>query len=705
MGTMKAAALAPDAVLLPVDFDEYRKYSRLFKAAVREIAPLVEDRGIDEIYIDLTDLPGVHDDGGRAIGQRAEGRGAQRHRPDLLDRHHAEQAAVQALLRARQARRADAARLRRHPGAHLAAGGAQGQRHRPEGEREARRARPAHHRRHRRGRPGRSWSQHFGAQLRRAGCTRPRTGATSAPVVTHSEPVSISRETTFERDLHAVRDRAALSAHLHRAVHRAGRRPGAQGLREQDHRHQAALRRLQVGHARPHAAGPHAGRAQHPPRRGRVPEARRPVAPPAPARRARRRAGQARRTWSPRSAREPPAAARARAERAGRASTACRCSTCTASTEHRAAAAAELRPTASSTSRRAAPNPRAAACSWRQSAHGAAGHPLPSIDGLRAFEAAARLGSFERAADELNVTASAVGKRIAALEDLLGTPLFTRGAKALALTATGKEYLRAGRRARSACWPPCRCTGAPRSASSGCASARRPPSRGRSWCRRWSVSPLRTRRSSWRWCCRSPTSTRRRPRPTSRCATATRPRTAASALLRRRVLPMAAPALLQRLPPLREPRDLRDAPLLRTPLEPWAPWFARRRPGLGRAGAGHAAGRPRADAGSRRQRPGRRAGAAQPGAALARQRRAACRCSRLDARRRPTATTCCRTPAQGAGAQPSPTGCAASATQAARAAAALVSRAGLKIFPAPAPRRAASIAGHPTTTQETSACP
>ena len=46
---MKAAAKAPDAVLLPVDFDEYRKYSRLFKAAVRALTPQVEDRGIDEI--------------------------------------------------------------------------------------------------------------------------------------------------------------------------------------------------------------------------------------------------------------------------------------------------------------------------------------------------------------------------------------------------------------------------------------------------------------------------------------------------------------------------------------------------------------------------------------------------------------------------------------------------------------------------------
>ena len=67
MGTMKAAHLAPDAVLLPGDFDEYRKYSRLFKAAVREIAPVVEDRGIDEIYIDLSEVPGAQADSGRTV--------------------------------------------------------------------------------------------------------------------------------------------------------------------------------------------------------------------------------------------------------------------------------------------------------------------------------------------------------------------------------------------------------------------------------------------------------------------------------------------------------------------------------------------------------------------------------------------------------------------------------------------------------------
>ncbi len=58
MGIMKAARMAPDAILLPVDFESYRHYSRLFKAAVTRVTPLIEDRGIDEIYIDLTNESG-----------------------------------------------------------------------------------------------------------------------------------------------------------------------------------------------------------------------------------------------------------------------------------------------------------------------------------------------------------------------------------------------------------------------------------------------------------------------------------------------------------------------------------------------------------------------------------------------------------------------------------------------------------------------
>ncbi|GGP23109.1 DNA polymerase IV [Silvimonas iriomotensis] len=58
MGMMKAAKLAPDAILLPADFDSYRHYSALFKNAVREIAPDIENRSIDEIYIDIASMPG-----------------------------------------------------------------------------------------------------------------------------------------------------------------------------------------------------------------------------------------------------------------------------------------------------------------------------------------------------------------------------------------------------------------------------------------------------------------------------------------------------------------------------------------------------------------------------------------------------------------------------------------------------------------------
>jgi DNA polymerase-4 len=61
MGLMKSAKLAPEAILLPVNFEAYRHYSGLFKAAVARIAPQIEDRGIDEIYIDLSDHPETSD--------------------------------------------------------------------------------------------------------------------------------------------------------------------------------------------------------------------------------------------------------------------------------------------------------------------------------------------------------------------------------------------------------------------------------------------------------------------------------------------------------------------------------------------------------------------------------------------------------------------------------------------------------------------
>jgi DNA polymerase-4 len=49
MGLMKAAKLCPQALILPVDFDEYRRFSRRFKDVVTELAPVMEDRGVDEV--------------------------------------------------------------------------------------------------------------------------------------------------------------------------------------------------------------------------------------------------------------------------------------------------------------------------------------------------------------------------------------------------------------------------------------------------------------------------------------------------------------------------------------------------------------------------------------------------------------------------------------------------------------------------------
>ncbi len=66
MGVMKAAQLAPDAILLPADFDAYRHYSRLFKEAVAAISPQIENRGIDEIFIDLS----THAEESQPLAQR-----------------------------------------------------------------------------------------------------------------------------------------------------------------------------------------------------------------------------------------------------------------------------------------------------------------------------------------------------------------------------------------------------------------------------------------------------------------------------------------------------------------------------------------------------------------------------------------------------------------------------------------------------------
>jgi LysR family glycine cleavage system transcriptional activator len=67
---------------------------------------------------------------------------------------------------------------------------------------------------------------------------------------------------------------------------------------------------------------------------------------------------------------------------------------------------------------------------------------LPSMTGLRSFEAAARHMSFTRAAFELNQTPTAVGHQIRKLEDLLSARLFVRNNNTLTLTDAARDYLR-----------------------------------------------------------------------------------------------------------------------------------------------------------------------------------------------------------------------------------------------------------------------
>ena len=67
--------------------------------------------------------------------------------------------------------------------------------------------------------------------------------------------------------------------------------------------------------------------------------------------------------------------------------------------------------------------------------------PLPPLNWLRAFEAAARHLSFTQAAAELNVTQSAVSQHIRSLEAYLGRELFVRRTRALHLTESGANYL------------------------------------------------------------------------------------------------------------------------------------------------------------------------------------------------------------------------------------------------------------------------
>lgn len=223
MGLMKSAQLAPDAILLPANFDAYRDYSRRFKAAVRSICPRIEDRGIDEIYLDLTEDPGeTHSLARRIKAAVFEATGlscsigiapnkllakiaSDLEKPDGLT----------VLAMSDLPSRLWPLPVRKINGIgpkateHLARLGIAtiGQLAETPAETLWRKFGPT-----------------FGAWLHRVA-----QGIDERSVVTESEPKSISRETTFDRDMHAVYDRSELSGIFTALCHQLAEDLGRKG--------------------------------------------------------------------------------------------------------------------------------------------------------------------------------------------------------------------------------------------------------------------------------------------------------------------------------------------------------------------------------------------------------------------------------------------------------------------------------------------
>jgi DNA polymerase-4 len=209
MGVMKAAKLCPEAILLPVDFDQYRHYSQRFKAIITDIAPVMENRGVDEVYIDFTHVPGGQREGGRVLARLIQKAifddtgltcsvgvapnkllakmASEFNKPNGISIVQAED--LQSMIWPLPCRKINGigpkaeAKLATH-GIHTIGELAQRER---------------------------VWlMQHFGKSYG-AWLHDAAHGTDERPVTTESEPVSISRETTFERDLHAMADREELS--------------------------------------------------------------------------------------------------------------------------------------------------------------------------------------------------------------------------------------------------------------------------------------------------------------------------------------------------------------------------------------------------------------------------------------------------------------------------------------------------------------
>ncbi|WP_287806684.1 DNA polymerase IV [Diaphorobacter sp.] len=208
MGLMKAARLCPQAVLLPVDFAAYRRYSRLFKEVILSIAPVMEDRGVDEVYIDFTRVAGGQRDGGRVLARLIQKSifdatgltcsigvapnkliakmASEFNKPNGIS--IVQPGDLQDLIWPLDCRKINGVGPKAE--ARLLARGI-----RTIGEL-AQRPLPW---------LMQQFGRSYGAWLHDAAW-----GRDERAVVTESEPVSMSRETTFERDLHAVHDRAEL---------------------------------------------------------------------------------------------------------------------------------------------------------------------------------------------------------------------------------------------------------------------------------------------------------------------------------------------------------------------------------------------------------------------------------------------------------------------------------------------------------------
>jgi DNA polymerase-4 len=206
MPAMKAARLAPDAVLLPVNFDLYRKYSRLFKDAVRSVSPTIEDVGIDEVYADVSFLNGGSEEIARSLksavfeatnltcsvgiapNKLLAKLSSDMQKPDGFTILRLED--LQLKIWPMAANKINGVGPK--ASAKLASLGIK-----TIGEVAA---------------CDEHWLlEHFGRSYG-AWLHRVSHGLDERSVVTHSEPVSMSRETTFEQNLHAVRDRQELGA-------------------------------------------------------------------------------------------------------------------------------------------------------------------------------------------------------------------------------------------------------------------------------------------------------------------------------------------------------------------------------------------------------------------------------------------------------------------------------------------------------------